>query len=263
VRACAVVQTQRVSGDQRPLDLGMALRALRRHGDLSQRQLAQRAGVPVSTVARIESGEIADPRIRTVERLARAAGGAVWMGVEPHRPVEPIPHERQIDAADRHYPAHLDVRLTFPYVGRDRRILPAGTAVHHYHQDRGKRDADRARAAEAAALPIESFDRTGGGSWLWVASTDSGEVAGRLSAVVLAPAPTERRTAVLCGLDVMPAWRESTLEQRLLGRLREAVAGLGPTELVTLTYGGMEVDYLKALGFHSRSTTVFVLAGRP
>jgi transcriptional regulator with XRE-family HTH domain len=154
------------SVDKRPLDLGVTLRALRRRGDLSQRQLAERAGVPASTVARIESGEIVNPRIRTVERLARAAGGAVWMGVGPRQPVGPIPHERQTDAADRHYPAHLDVQVTFPYVGRDRRILAAGTPVLEYYRDRDKRDVDRDRAAEAARLPIERFDRPGGDGWV-------------------------------------------------------------------------------------------------
>jgi transcriptional regulator with XRE-family HTH domain len=57
------------------IDLGDVLRRLRRRADLSQRQLALRAGIPQPTVARIESGRAADPRFRTVERLVRAAGG--------------------------------------------------------------------------------------------------------------------------------------------------------------------------------------------
>ncbi|MET0417539.1 MAG: helix-turn-helix domain-containing protein, partial [Actinoplanes sp.] len=56
-------------------DLGSLLRALRRRADLSQRELAERAGVPQPTLARIESGRAIDPRYRTVERLVRAAGG--------------------------------------------------------------------------------------------------------------------------------------------------------------------------------------------
>lgn len=40
---------------------------------LSQRELARRAGVPQSTVGRIEAG-LLDPRIGTVERLLRACG---------------------------------------------------------------------------------------------------------------------------------------------------------------------------------------------
>ncbi|MGH3680669.1 MAG: helix-turn-helix domain-containing protein, partial [Natronosporangium sp.] len=39
-----------------PIDLGATLRALRRRADLSQRELAERAEVPASTIARIESG---------------------------------------------------------------------------------------------------------------------------------------------------------------------------------------------------------------
>ncbi|WP_309225124.1 helix-turn-helix transcriptional regulator [Salinispora sp. H7-4] len=56
------------------LDLGATLRALRRRADLSQRELAERSGVPKSTVARIESQPGADPRLRTVERLFHAGG---------------------------------------------------------------------------------------------------------------------------------------------------------------------------------------------
>ncbi|SCL57182.1 Acetyltransferase (GNAT) family protein [Micromonospora citrea] len=59
------------------VDLGAALRSLRRLADLSQRELAELSGVPQATLARIESGRATDPRFRTVERLVRAAGGKV------------------------------------------------------------------------------------------------------------------------------------------------------------------------------------------
>lgn len=43
----------------------------RRRAGLTQRELAERSGVPQSTIARIESGRT-DPRMRTLERLLRA-----------------------------------------------------------------------------------------------------------------------------------------------------------------------------------------------
>ena len=48
--------------------------ALRRRADLSQRELAALAGVPASTVARLESGATTDPRLSTMAKLAAAAG---------------------------------------------------------------------------------------------------------------------------------------------------------------------------------------------
>jgi transcriptional regulator with XRE-family HTH domain len=48
------------------------VRYARRSAGLSQRSLAQRAGVPHSTVARIELGRLA-PRVDTLERILRAA----------------------------------------------------------------------------------------------------------------------------------------------------------------------------------------------
>jgi len=49
------------------------LRDARRLAGLTQRQLADRAGVAQATVGRIESGQIT-PRVDTLENLLRAAG---------------------------------------------------------------------------------------------------------------------------------------------------------------------------------------------
>ncbi|MPZ27287.1 MAG: GNAT family N-acetyltransferase [Micromonosporaceae bacterium] len=92
----------------RALDLPGALRALRRRADVSQRELAGRSGVPVSTVGRIEAGTSPDPRLRTVERLARAAGARLAIvdidGAEPTG----LATDRWRDKAERRFPAHLD-----------------------------------------------------------------------------------------------------------------------------------------------------------
>lgn len=49
------------------------IRTARLKAGLSQRVLATRAGIPQSTVGRIETGRLV-PRIDTVEKLLRAAG---------------------------------------------------------------------------------------------------------------------------------------------------------------------------------------------
>ncbi|MEH1057347.1 GNAT family N-acetyltransferase [Micromonospora sp. CPCC 206171] len=70
------------------VDLGAALRALRRQADLSQRELAEKSGVPQATIARIESGRTTDPRFRTVEQLVRAASGR--LGISLAAPGAPV-----------------------------------------------------------------------------------------------------------------------------------------------------------------------------
>lgn len=139
------------------LDLASAVRALRRRADLSQRELAQRAGVPSTTVSRIESGEISNPRVRTLEKLAEAAGSKLTIArataVEhpaASTALEPVPHDHLTDAIGRRYPAHLDVRTTFPYFGQDWTLLDAGT----YTLNRDVRDDIRARKAPAATVRI-------------------------------------------------------------------------------------------------------------
>ncbi len=49
------------------------IRSARAARQLSQRELGRRAGVPQSTVGRIETGAI-DPRVETLERLLDALG---------------------------------------------------------------------------------------------------------------------------------------------------------------------------------------------
>lgn len=58
------------------------LRSARRTVGLTQRQLAERAGVPQATVGRIEAGLIR-PRMDTMERLLRAAGQELAVTVRP------------------------------------------------------------------------------------------------------------------------------------------------------------------------------------
>jgi transcriptional regulator with XRE-family HTH domain len=60
--------------------VSILLRRVRRGSGLSQRALARRAGVPQSTVARIELGALS-PRTDTLERLLLAAGQE--LSVEP------------------------------------------------------------------------------------------------------------------------------------------------------------------------------------
>ena len=55
------------------MNIGVAVRRARRRVGLSQRELAERTGVPQSTIARIESGFV-DPRTGTVGKLLAACG---------------------------------------------------------------------------------------------------------------------------------------------------------------------------------------------
>lgn len=58
------------------------LRDARARARLTQRELARRAGVAQPTIARIEAG-VADPRVRTLERLLAACGHSLQATVRP------------------------------------------------------------------------------------------------------------------------------------------------------------------------------------
>lgn len=67
-----------------PVELRTMLYLARRGAGLSQREVARRAGVPQSTVARIERGDI-DPRASTLNKLLHACDmelAITWASVD-------------------------------------------------------------------------------------------------------------------------------------------------------------------------------------
>ncbi|MEH1016127.1 GNAT family N-acetyltransferase [Micromonospora sp. CPCC 206060] len=200
-------------------DVGAILRAVRRAADLSQRELAARAGVPGSTVARIESGQAGNPGFRTVERLVRAGGGRLTVeppGTEPPGTganragvdgagtdggeavgpgnVEAVPGAELRDRAGRRYPAHLDVREV-----REPRDWPGAWWAHWYDlpperwplpvpaatYDLCRRRRDHRRWGERVRQLVRVRRVTAGlpeGSWRFVADLPDGGTIGELRA---------------------------------------------------------------------------------
>ena len=50
------------------------LKEERRRAALTQGELAERAGVGINTIVRIETGQISEPRVSTLRKLANALG---------------------------------------------------------------------------------------------------------------------------------------------------------------------------------------------
>ena len=61
------------------------LEQLRKHRGLTQVQLAQRAGLSQSMIAKLESGKVQNYELRTLVRIAAAAGAHVRVTFEPLR----------------------------------------------------------------------------------------------------------------------------------------------------------------------------------
>lgn len=77
------------------------IRLLRRRLLMSQRELANRAGLPQSTVSRIESGRI-DPNIKTLRQIYSALGCTVAvLPVASHPPDEMIRRQARLLAEKR------------------------------------------------------------------------------------------------------------------------------------------------------------------
>ncbi|MEH0843654.1 GNAT family N-acetyltransferase [Micromonospora sp. CPCC 205711] len=247
------------------VDLGAALRALRRAADLSQRELAERSGVPQPTIARIESGAVTDPRFRTVERLVRAASGRITLG-EPDASPPPIPHEELRDAAGRHCPAHLDAREV-----REPRDWPGAWWAHWYDLpperwnvtlpattyalDRAARD--RRRWGEQIRRDVRvrrCVDDLPATSWRFVAELPDGALVGELraherSVEFFRRYPLgDRRELVLDGVLVSAEHRGLGIGRRLLDALATEMdrAGIGAVQAIA-EFGG--IGFLLACGY--------------
>lgn len=225
-------------------DLGAVLRALRRAADLSQRELAERSGVPQATLARIESGRSTDPRFRTVERLVRAAGGVVVAGLPRAgadvAPPSPVPHDGWMDEAGRRYPAHLDA-----WEVREPRDWPGAWWAEWYRlppalyplkvpavaYERNRRYRDQRRWAEEIRRAFQVRRVTGADlpetAWRFVAELPDGELIGELRAHERSPhlrsgdEPRDEREVVLDGVLVAASYRRLGVGRRLVGRLVE------------------------------------------
>lgn len=95
-------------GDDAWFDVGGYLRRVRRLADLSQRELAQEAGVNQATVARWETGARPLPVATLVDLLA-LAGLRLAVLDEQGAPVQSFDADTVRDNAGRFFPAHLDV----------------------------------------------------------------------------------------------------------------------------------------------------------
>jgi transcriptional regulator with XRE-family HTH domain len=246
------------------LDLGPALRALRRSADLSQRQLAARSGVSQAAIARIESGRSPDPSFRTVERLARAAGGAVVLTTSPAAepvPVEPVPQELLRDAAGRRYPAHLDIEeVTRPekWWGSwwtltmiESRWPLERVPPYTFDRRRPVRDHRRERAARGRAVAVRRAVVPGlsDRDLLWVAEAAVAEaaVAGGTARVGELRAHRESTGRVVVdGVVVAPEWRRCGIGRRLIEAVRAEASG---SSLIALAIGPGEAEFLKVCGF--------------
>lgn len=196
-------------------DLGACLRALRRRADLSQRELAQRAGVPPSTVSRLESGDVSNPRLQTLKQIVEAADCALVISPEATTEsrslsravdsIEPVPHDHVADGRGRRYPAHLDVRTTFPIFGRDWTLLDPGTPVRTFTLNRRDRDLERVARMPAASVRIDRSELLPGVAWNWTALDSGDNAVAHLVAQFwpgLSPRPGGPADAIVGGLAV-------------------------------------------------------------
>ncbi|MGN9811060.1 GNAT family N-acetyltransferase [Micromonospora sp. BQ11] len=253
-------------------DLGATLRALRRRADLSQRELAERAGVPQATLARIEAGRTADPRYRTVELLVRAAGGQMTIGAPAVDPLPPVPHDGLRDVAGRRYPAHLDV-----WEVHEPRDWPGAWWAHWYtlppelwplrlpaaSYRRNRVYRDERRWGEEVQRTVRVRRVTGGGlpttSWRFVAELPRGELVGELRAHERSPhlrygdRPEEERELVLDGVLVADPYRLLGIGRRLVLRLTEEM-GLAGIRTAHAIAEGPAVHLLRACGYREQAS---------
>lgn len=266
--------------------MAAALRALRWRADLSQRELAANSEVPAGTVARLESGVAADPKLRTVERLVRAAGARLAiLDLDGSEPV-PLATDGLRDDAGRRYPAHLDPAPTTWWrkgrlwhgigfrrnrwardhlrrwaAGEDRwdmfteiRRLGPGDApiLAALRAGAAKLDPAGAAAPDGPPLSREAALRYLRDPSLrhWVAES-GGRVYGHLVAHVHyrhAGPPT----MVVSEFGVLPEHRNDMIGTELVGALRDEAVRLAASEVIALARGPAAAAHLRRFGFATR-----------
>lgn len=82
------------------MDAMTVLKEARRRAELTQRELALLAGVPQSTVGRIESGA-SDPRASTLWALLKACGFELRVAARPGQGVDPTQIRELLDLSPR------------------------------------------------------------------------------------------------------------------------------------------------------------------
>jgi transcriptional regulator with XRE-family HTH domain len=274
-----------VDGIDAAANLGRALRALRRRADLSQRQLAERSGVPQPTLARIESGRALDPRFRTVERLVRAAGGEVALGIPGAELVEPasVPHDDMRDEAGRRYPAHLDVWpvheprdwpgawwaewYRLPPQRYPLPLPPAAYELNRRYRDKRRRGAEVQRTVQVRRIVGGDVPAT---CWRYVAELPDHTLVGELRAHERSPrleyggrhSGMPERQVVLDGVLVEARHRRLGLGRRLVTTLLADMRAAGIDDAVAVAEG-FGIDLLLACGFEIEARRPFALRLSP
>jgi transcriptional regulator with XRE-family HTH domain len=258
------------------MDLGAMLRVLRREADLSQRELADLAGLPQSTLSRIEAGTAWDPKFRTIERLVRAAGAALAVDkVDVDvRAVGRVDDEPR-DAAGRRYPSHLDLREVNDagdwaaawwthWVRSPRDLWPVPVPDFTFDLRRSRRDRRRFREVVVHGVRVCRVEvGSAVDEWRWVAKTAEGALVGELRAFVRDVNPEANghlkrgvmppREVVLVGVVVAPPLRRMGIGRRLVEALAVEMdsAGVCVARCFTEEFGaGM---FLAKCGFRTEA----------
>ncbi|MEW2441563.1 GNAT family N-acetyltransferase [Micromonospora marina] len=273
----------------RKADLGDLIRRLRRRADLSQRELAARAGVPQPTIARIESGRTGDPQYRTIERLVQALGGRMHVELAPGSgrdadalaEAAPVPHDEMRDLAGRRYPAHLDVwevREPRDWPGAwwaewyrlppRQWPLPLPPATFRLNREyrNERRNRERVRHSVAVRRVRSGVPRT---AWRFAAELPGGELVGELRAHQESAhlrwgdgAGPPKEETVLDGVLVTFAYRRLGIGRRLVAALIDTLGADGAVCLraVTVQPG---VSFLLACGFRLEASRPSALRFEP
>lgn len=140
-------------------DAGRLLMRARRDADLSQRELAERAGLSRSTIAGLEAGT-RSVRLEVFVRLLAAAGARLAVLGPDGRELAPFAEDTVRDNAGRRFPAHLDVQP--PDDVPDERVCSprydraeAKGWYHHRERRQEARAAGQAPADHPSAAELE------------------------------------------------------------------------------------------------------------